>query len=77
MKAITFKGANCVYAEEQDEYLNLPAHKTKGGEVTSCYRLSFMERMRVLFTGKIFFTLLTFNKPLQPQRASTIFGGEE
>ena len=45
MKIIEFKQQNCVYAETQPEYLPLPSHKTKDGEVTSCWGLTIMERL--------------------------------
>lgn len=71
MQIERFKECNVTFAENQPEYLPLPAHKTKDGEVTSCWKLSFKERMRVLFGGRIFLTLLTFNHPLQPIMMST------
>ena len=69
MKPIKFKGYNATYAENQEEYLSLPAYKHNDGwgTVTSCWRLSLWERIRVLWTGKVYCSLLTFNKPLTPQ----------
>lgn len=66
MKPVKFKGVNVTYAENQPEYMPLPVHKTPDGTVTSCWKMSFWERVKVLFTGRIFLTVLTFNKPLQP-----------
>ena len=66
MKVIKFKQCNITYAENQPEYLPLPAHKAKDGRVTSCWGLSFFERLRVAFIGRIYLRVLTFNKPLQP-----------
>ena len=66
MKIVKFKECNVTYAENQDEYLDLPAHKAEDGCVTSCWGLNLKERLSVLFTGKIFLQILTFNKPLQP-----------
>ena len=66
MKAIEFKGCNITYAENQPEYLPLHAHKSKDGLVTSCWELSLLERLKVVFTGKIYLLILTFNRPLQP-----------
>ena len=68
MKAIHFPEETCVYAENQPEYLSLPTHKTDDGTVTSCYQPTFWERIRILFGAKIWVSLMTFNKPLQPQR---------
>ena len=68
MKPKKFKEANVVFAENQDEYLNLPAHRSGDatGGVISCWTLSFRERLRVFFFGEVWLRLLTFNGPLQP-----------
>lgn len=68
MKAIDFPESNSVYAKNQPEYLELPSYKTSDGIVTSCYTLTWKERLQVLFGAKIWLSLMTFNKPLQPQR---------
>ena len=67
MVPVDFFGSNCTYAKDQPEYLPLPAHRTAGGWVTSCWKLTLRERIKVLFTGRVFLTVATFNKPLQPQ----------
>jgi len=69
MNPIKFRGYNCTFAESQEEYLSLPAHKHNDefGTVTSCWGLTFWERLRVLVTGRIYSNLLTFDKPLAPQ----------
>ncbi len=66
MDIVQFKECNIVYAENQEEYLSLPAHRTDDGIVTSCWKLSCWERIKVLFLGKLFLQVLTFNNPLQP-----------
>ncbi len=73
MKAKTFKHQNVVFAEDQPEYTPLPALKIKSkqGEVIFCMGLSFYERMRVLFFGEIWVSLLMFNQPLTPSFLST------
>lgn len=68
MKPISFKEQNCTIAKNQKEYLSLPAWKSKDGIVISCWQLSFIERIKLLFTGRLWFKILTLNKPLQPQR---------
>jgi len=70
MKPVNFDGSNCVYAEDQEEYLSLPAYKhgDELGSISSCWQLTLRERLKVLFTGKIYSTLLSFGKPLTPQR---------
>jgi len=67
MKPIEFKEQNCTYAKNQLPYLPLPVHKTEGGEVISCWHLSWRERFKVLFTGRVWHSVLVFNQLLQPQ----------
>lgn len=73
MKPIPFKEQNTIFAEDQAEYGTITAYKapTPQGEVISCWKLSFSERMRLLFTGKLWLCLLTFNKPLSPSFITT------
>lgn len=73
MKPIEFKEQNIVFAKDQPEYQPLPAFKddTPQGEVISCWSLSFSERLRILFFGKLWVSLLTFNKPLTPSFFTT------
>ncbi len=66
MKPIKFKKQNTVYAETQPEYISLPAYKESDGCVTCCWKLTIRERFKMLFTGKPWVSLLTFNRPLQP-----------
>ena len=66
MKPIETKITNTIYAKNQPEYLPLPVYREKNGTVTSCWKLSFIERIKILFTGKLRVKVLTFNKPLQP-----------
>ena len=69
MKPIEFKEQNTVFAKDQPEYLPLPAHRVEGdpkGQVIFCQSLSFLERVKLLFTGKIWVSFLTFNQPLTP-----------
>ena len=73
MKPVSFKYQNVVFAKDQPEYQPLPALKIDSpeGEVVSCWGLSFRERMRVLFTGRIWVSLMSFNRPLTPSYLST------
>lgn len=73
MKPIKFKEQNCTFAENQPEYLPLPALKVgnKEGQVISCWKLSFMERLRLLITGRLWVCLMSFNKPLAPSYFTT------
>lgn len=73
MKPVKFKEQNITYAENQPEYLPLPAFKNDSpqGEVVSCWKLSFRERLRILFTGKLWVSLMMFGKPLTPSFFTT------
>ena len=73
MKPVKFKEQNITFAENQPEYIPLPAFKssTKEGAVVSCWELSLRERLRILFTGKLWVSLMTFNKPLTPSFFTT------
>jgi hypothetical protein len=72
MKPIEFKHQNVVFAKNQPEYMPLPALKldTPQAEVISCWKMSFRERIKVLFTGCIWVSLMSFNKPLTPSYIS-------
>jgi hypothetical protein len=73
MKPIEFPEYNKVYAKDQPEYQPLPVFKadTPEGHCISCWKLSFTERIRILMTGKLWVSLMTFNKPLTPSLFST------
>jgi hypothetical protein len=60
-----------IYAENQKEYVPLPAN-TDGREVETKWKLSWRERLYVLFGGSFYLTFLTFGKKLQPVRCSII-----
>jgi hypothetical protein len=64
---IEFPEQTVVIAKDQPEYRPLPAHVAPNGMVTFCWKLSLLMRLRVLFTGKLWHQVLTFNTPLQPQ----------
>ena len=72
MKAVEFKHQNIVFAKDQPEYLPLPALKIDSpqGEIVSCWKLSFKERIKVLFLGNVWLSLMMFNKPLTPSYMS-------
>ncbi len=59
------------YAEDQPEYLPLPAHRQPDGTVTTRWRLSFKEWLQLLWTGDLWLQVLTYNHPLQPVKLST------
>lgn len=68
MKPIHFKHENIVFAKDQPEYQPLPALRldTPECQVISCWKLSFKERVKILFTGRMWISLMSFNKPLTP-----------
>lgn len=68
MKPIKFEEHNKVYAENQESYISLPVYEDEeyGGRVIHCWELSVKERIRILFTGKLWINVLNFGKPLQP-----------
>lgn len=70
MELVKFKGHNRVFAEHQPQYIPLPCHvdpKDTHGRLTCCWRLSWKERFKLLFSGMIWHQVLTFHEPLQPQ----------
>jgi len=66
MKPIEFPEQNTIYAEDQKEYLPLPAYRDRYGCVTSKWKLSWRERFTALFRGSVWVHVHTFNKPLVP-----------
>lgn len=66
MNPIEFKDQNRVYAKNQPEYMPLPALKLDSGEIIACWKMSFKERIKVLFTGKTWVSLMCFDNPLTP-----------
>ena len=66
MELVKFKECNVVYGEGQKEYMPLPALRFDDGTVVMCWKLSWKELFKVVFRRKIWVSLLTFNKPLQP-----------
>jgi len=68
MEPVEFEEHNVIYAKDQPEYRPLPALKLQEeeGRVISCWRLGFWERIKLLFTGRLWVCLMTFNRPLTP-----------
>ena len=68
MTPVEFKHQTVVFAKDQPEYQSLPALviDTPSGEVISCWRLTFKERLKVLVFGRVWMSLMSFNKPLTP-----------
>lgn len=68
MRVVEFPEQTVVIAKDQPQYNPLPAHRTEGGIVTCCWKLEWKERIKLLFSGRLWHSILTFNHPLQPQR---------
>lgn len=66
MTPIHFKECNIIFGADQPEYQPLPAFQDEAGNVVSCWRLSWRERIRLLFTGRLFLVTMTFKAPIQP-----------
>lgn len=73
MELVEFPEQTIVIAKHQPQYRPLPAYqyRDKEGTIVCCWRLTFRERLKVLFTGKIWHHILTFNGALQPQLLDT------
>lgn len=73
MKPIKFKHVNTEFAKDQEQYNTLPALRldTPEGHVITCWKMTPKERLKVLFTGKVWMNLMSFNKPLTPSLLST------
>ena len=68
MKPIEFKEQNVVFAKNQDPYLPLPAYQDdiQGGRIFHCWKLSLRERIKILFTGRLWINILNFHQLPQP-----------
>ena len=74
MKPINFEEQNITLGVNQSEYLPLPANKSAPPTViTTCWRMTILERIKTFFTGKIYVKIMTCGKPPQPQFLSTKF----
>jgi len=58
------------YAKNQPEYNTLPVYKEEDGTIVSRWKLSFLERLKLLVYGDLWLIVMTFNRPLQPVRMS-------
>ncbi len=70
MKLIEFPEQTVVIAKDQPEYLPLPAFQFANdptGRIACCWQLTWRERFKLLFTGKLWHVVMAFHQPLQPQ----------
>lgn len=67
MQPIDFPERNLIIAENQPEYIPIPANLARDGVATFCWELSDEELKVLAETKKLWHQVLTFNRPLQPQ----------
>lgn len=73
MEIIKFKEQNIVYAKDQPEYDSMPAYRDPHdpkGTVICCWKLTEEDIQKIIETGVIWHSMLTFHDPLQPQLLS-------
>lgn len=68
MIPIKFPEQTITYAKDQSEYFPLPAIQINDqyGTVISCWKLTWLERIKTLIFGKIWHHQMCFRQPLQP-----------
>jgi hypothetical protein len=66
MEPIEFPEQTIVWAKNQKSYLPLPAY-TDATQTITCWKLTWVERFQILFSGKLWLRQLNFSQPLQPQ----------
>ncbi len=71
MELIEFADQTVVIARDQPQYNPMPAHVDIAGVVTCQWKLSWRERAKVLFSGRIWHQIHTFGSAIQPQRLDT------
>lgn len=69
MMPIEFDGSNTVIAKDQPEYQPLPALVTDDITI-SCWKLTWLERIKAVIFGKLWLSQMNFGSPLQPQLPS-------
>jgi hypothetical protein len=69
MKLATFPEQNATLAKAQPPYIPMPVYVANEveGRIVCCWRLSFRERIQLLFSGRVWHQVLTFHNQLQPQ----------
>jgi len=68
MKLIEFPQQNIIIAKDQPQYNPMPAYIDDEGKVLCCWKLTFIDRLKILFSGKIWHLIMTFKTPIQPQK---------
>lgn len=65
MKPVEFPEVNKRWGEGQPEYQVLPAYSDSRVTI-ACWQMTWRERLKVLFTGRIWCRLMNFGGPLTP-----------
>lgn len=65
MKAIEFKGFNQTFGLNSKVFPKMPAYQSADGNVVTCWKMSFAQKMLVLFTGKVWVYTVTQKANLQ------------
>jgi hypothetical protein len=60
------------FAKDQPQYRPLPAYRSEDGYVVTRWSLTWRERLNILFSGNLWLSVLTYNRPLQPVKLSTV-----
>jgi len=66
MNPVKFKEVNIMCAEDQEEYITLPAYQNEE-ESISCWKFTWLERVKILLFGRLWLRQMNFGSPLQPQ----------
>lgn len=66
MEPIEFPEQNRVWAKNQPPFLPLPAYTDERQTVT-CWKLTWKERFKMFFTGKLWLMQINFGNSLQAQ----------
>ena len=66
MEPIEFPQQTVVWAKNQPPYLPLPAY-TDDTQTISCWKLTLIERIKILLYGKLWLRQMNFGDKLQPQ----------
>ena len=69
MEPIEFTEQTMVWAKDQPQYRPLPAY-TDHEQTISCWRLTWRERIALLWRGRLWLRQLNFGSALQPQLPS-------
>lgn len=71
MKPVKFAESNMVFGAGQSEYKELPALATEDGQIITFWKMSLVERLRVLFSRGVWLSMITFNRGVSPVYMTT------